>query len=265
MKRALCLLLFPLAAGAAEQDHSAHTAAAPAAAPTVAVERDDSPAMQEARHMNMLMHGDSLNFLVLGDQFEHTDDDSLQWDLQGWLGYDRDRLWFKAEGAHATAAGAYDQGEVQVLYGRAIAPFWDLQLGLRRADAGRDSRTYAVLGVQGLAPYWFELDASAFISEEGDLSARFEAEYQLRFTQRVLLQPRFELDYSFADDPGFGVGEGVSEASFGLRLRYELRREFAPYIGVEWSRAFGGTADLLRLAGEERHESRVVAGLRFWY
>jgi copper resistance protein B len=272
MKRALWLLLLPLAANAAEHDHSATQAPAPAehdhsahAAPAVTVERDNSPAMQEARHMNMVMHGDALNFLVLGDRLEQTDDDALQWDLQGWLGYDRDRLWFKTEGEHATGTNADDHSEVQLLYGRAVSPYWDLQAGLRRDDAGSAARNYAVFGMQGLAPYWFELDAAAFISEQGDVSARFEAEYELRFTQRVLLQPRFELDYSFGDDPALGVGEGISEASFGLRLRYEVQREFAPYVGIEWTHAYGGTADLLRIAGEDSSESRVVAGVRFWY
>lgn len=273
MKRALWLLLVPFAVQAAEHDHSAHTAtpatedhsAHMSAAPAVAIERDNSPAMQEARHMNMMMHGDSINYLVLGERFERTDDDSLHWGLQGWLGYDSSRLWFKTEGEHASGAGDDDSSEVQLLYSRAVAPYWDLQGGLRRDDAGSKSRTYAVLGVQGLAPYWFELDAAAFISEEGDLSARFEAEYELRFTQKLLLQPRLELDYSFADDAALGIGEGLSEAAFGLRLRYELRREFAPYVGVEWVRAFGGTADLLHTAGEDSDETRVVAGLRFWY
>jgi copper resistance protein B len=237
----------------------------PAAVPSVAIERDNSPEMQDARHMSMIMHGDSLNFLLLGDRVEQTNDDALQWDLQGWLGYDRDRLWIKTEGEHATGANGQDRSEVQLLYGRAVSPYWDVQAGLRRDDAGSTSRNYAVLGAQGLAPFWFELDAAVFLSEQGDLSARFEAEYELRFTQRLLLQPRLELNYSFADDPALGVGEGMNEANFGLRLRYELRREFAPYVGVEWARAFGGTADLLRAAGEDRQESRVVAGIRFWY
>lgn len=281
MKRALWLLLFPLAAQAAEPDHSAHTAAAPEPAPAVhdhstnatgtLVTPEPAPALAEAHEQLMPEHGDSLNYLVLGERFERTDDDALQWDLQAWLGYDRSKLWLKTEGEHASGAGDDDSSEVQLLYSRAVAPYWDLQGGVRRVrlrgePLRRDTtRSYAVLGVQGLAPYWFEVDAAAFMSEKGDLSARFEAEYELRFTQKLLLQPRLELNYSFADDPALGVGEGMSEASFGLRLRYELRREFAPYIGIEWSRAFGGTANLLRAAGEDQHESRIVGGLRFWY
>lgn len=285
MKHALWLLLVPLAVQAAEHDHSAQPSEAivtpePAAADhsahttsgaQVLVPSDDSPAMQEARHMSMLMHGAAPNYLLMADRLEEGDDDSFQWDLQGWFGYDRNKLWLKTEGERATTASAADSSEVQVLYSRAVAPFWDLQAGLRavRYEGGLPrssaSQTYAVLGVQGLAPYWFDVDAAAFLSEEGELSMRVETEYDLRFTQRLVLQPRVELDYSFADEPGLALGEGLSEVNVGLRLRYELRREFAPYLGLEWSRAYGGTADLLRAAGEEREESRMVAGLRFWY
>ncbi len=294
MKRALWLLLCPLFAHAAEHDHSAPAAPAPESAPVVEdhsahtaapaaevdhsahtmpppavnVERDTSPAMQEARHMNLMMHGDALNFLVLGERFEYAEDDGASarlWELQGWVGYDRDKVWFKTEGRYDTEADATEHSEVQALYSRAVAPYWDLQAGVRRDDTGSTTRHHAVLGVQGLAPYWFEVDAAAFISERGDVSARLESEYELRFTQKLLLQPRLELNYSFADDPAAGIGEGMSEASVGLRLRYELRREFAPYIGVEWSRAYGGTSALLRAAGEDRDEMNVVAGLRVWY
>jgi copper resistance protein B len=276
MTRALWLLLLPLTATAAEHDHAAPVPEADhsahmATAPDIVLAQDQSPALQQARHMNLMMHGDSLGFLVLGDRLERSDDDALAWELQGWLGYDRDKLWFKTEGAYATDAKESDHAEVQLLYSRAVAPYWDLQAGvrsvhLRSEQLRRDkTRSYAVLGIRGLAPYWFEVDAAAFVSEQGDLSARLKAEYELRFTQKLLLQPRFELDYSLADDPALSIGDGVSEAVLGLRLRYELRREFAPYIGVEWSSAFGGTADLLRAAGEKPEETRVVAGLRFWY
>jgi copper resistance protein B len=216
----------------------------------------------------MAEHGGSLNFLVLGERFEQAEDDgatSRLWEMQGWLGYDEHKLWLKLEGEYDVDANETERSEAQALYSRAIAPFWDLQAGLRRDDAGSASRNYAVIGLMGLAPYWFELDAAAFISERGDLSARLEAEYELRFTQRLLLQPRLELNYSFADDTALGVGEGMSEAGFGLRLRYEIRREFAPYLGVEWTRAYANTAALLRAAGDDPEDVRVVAGLRFWY
>ena len=274
MKRALVLLLFPAILNAAEHDHSA-AAPAPAvdhsahtASPAVVVGRDDSPAMQEALHMNRMMHGDSLNFLLLGERFEQAEDDGVTsrlWEAQGWYGSDINKFWFKTEGAYDVDADATDHSEVQALYSRAIAPFWDLQAGVRRDDSGSASRTHAVLGLMGLAPYWFEVDAAAFLSEHGDVSARLETEYELRFTQKVILQPRLELNYSFADDPALGIGKGLSDVGFGLRLRYEVRREFAPYVGVDWSRAYGDTAALLRAAGRECEELKLIAGLRFWF
>lgn len=272
MKRALFLLLAPSAAHAAEHDHSAHTQPEPAAvdhsahaAGEPAPPQPSTAAEEEAHEHLMSEHGGSLNFLVLGERLEQSDADTGLWELQGWLGYDYDKLWFKTEGEYDTHADATEHSEVQALYSHAFAPYWDLQAGLRRDDAGSEARTYAVIGLMGLAPNWFEIDAAAFVSEQGDLSARLETEYELRFTQKLFLQPRLELNYSFAGDPQMRIGEGFSEASVGLRLRYEWRREIAPYVGVEWARAYGNTATLLRAAGEEREDVRAVAGLRFWY
>lgn len=261
MKRLVPLLLLPAFTLAAEDDHAAHLQAQPA----MPVAQQAQPELGEAHEHLMDEHGASLNFLVIGERFEQGDDSARLWELQGWLGYDYDKLWLKTEGEYDTDANATEHSEVQLLYSRAVAPFWDLQAGLRRDDAGSESRTHAVFGLMGLAPYWFEVDAAAFLSEDGDLGARLEAEYELRFTQKLLLQPRLELNYSFADDPGMMLGKGMSEASFGLRLRYEWRREVAPYVGVEWSRAYGDTATLLRTNGTDSNDTRVVAGLRFWY
>jgi copper resistance protein B len=236
-----------------------HTAAAPAAVP----DRDESPAMQEARHMSLMMHGDSLNYLLLGERFERLEGGAQVWEAQGWVGRDLHKFWFKTEGQREE--GETGTAELQALYSRAIAPFWDLQAGLRHDGGQTADRTFAVLGLQGLAPYWFELDLAAFLSEQGKASARLEAEYELRFSQRLLLQPRLELNYGFADDLAAGIGQGFSESSLGLRLRYELRREFAPYLGIEWSRSFGSTARLLSARGERSEELRMLLGLRFWY
>lgn len=213
----------------------------------------------------MFEHGGSLNFLVLGERFEQSDADTRAWEAQGWLGYDYDKLWLKTEGEYDTEADATEHSEVQALYSHAVAPYWDMQAGLRRDDAGSESRTYAVLGLMGLAPYWFEVDAATFVSEHGDLSARLEVEYELRFTQRLFLQPRLELNYNLDDDFAMNIGKGVSEASFGLRLRYEWRREIAPYAGIEWVHSYGNTAALRRAAGVDDGDTRIVAGLRFWY
>ena len=234
--------------------------------------RDNSPAMQQARHETAHMHGGMINYMLLGERVERQagdGEDSLVWEVQGWAGGDINKLWLKTEGRYDTGSKQTEDAEVQALYSRAIAPFWDLQAGLRH-DAGDgelhgDARAYVVIGLMGLAPLWFELDAAAFVSDQGDVSARVETEYDLRFTQRLFLQPRLELNYSFADDPDAGTGKGITEAGFGLRLRYEFRREFAPYLGVEWSRAYGNTAALMAQAGEDRESVNVVAGVRFWY
>jgi len=243
-----------------------HEASAPAQAS--ALPRDDSAAMQEARHMTMMMHGDTINTYLIAERLEQnwdSGDDSLEWEMQGWVGRDINKFWFKTEGAYDIDDSKSEETEVQALYSRAIAPYWDLQAGVRQYNGVGPSRSYAVIGVQGLAPYWFEVDAAAFVSERGDLSSRLEAEYELRFTQRTLLQSRVELDYAFADDAAIGAGKGLRDASFGLRLRYEVRREFAPYIGVEWHKAYGDTARYLDLRGVERDSVNLVAGFRVWY
>lgn len=240
-------------------DHSAHVAAPPARVP----DRDESAAMQEARHVGMMMHGDAINYLLLGERFERLDDERFNWEAQGWFGRDLDKLWFKTEGHREQ--GTTERAEVQALYSRAVAPFWDLQAGLRHDAGVGATRTHAVFGLMGLAPYWFEVDLAAFLSEHGDVSTRLEVEYELRLSQRLLLQPRVELNYSFSDDVAAGIGQGFSDTSVGLRLRYEIRREFAPYLGVEWSRAFGTTAQLFGNQGKERDDLTVVAGLRVWY
>jgi copper resistance protein B len=246
--------------------HATDTAAVVASAASASV--DDSAAMQEARHMNMMMHGDSINYFMLADRLEQVSDggsDVLQWEMQGWVGRDLDKFWFKTEGAYDTDSKHSEHTEVQALYSKAVAPFWDVQTGVRQDNGFGPSRTYAVLGVQGLAPYWFDLDAAAFVSERGDLSARLEAEYDLRFTQRILLQPRFELNHGFADDAAIGAGKGLRDASFGLRLRFEVRREFAPYFGVEWHKTYGATARFQNQRAEQRDSVNMVAGVRIWY
>ena len=274
----LLLSFFALHVNAADE-HAGHNAPAAASAmhvhetSTAAVTTsttsiDNSVAMQEARHMNMMMHGDSINSFILADRIELISDDGsdiLQWEMQGWVGRDLNKFWFKTEGAYDTDSNHSEETEVQALYSKAVAPFWDVQAGVRQDTGLGPSRTYAALGIQGLAPYWFELDAAAFVSERGDLSTRLEAEYDLRFTQRMLLQPRLELNHAFAEDLAIGAGKGLRDASFGLRLRYEIRREFAPYVGVEWHKAYGDTARLQNLRGEQHDSVNVLAGVRIWY
>lgn len=185
------------------------------------------------------------------------------WDVQGYYGSPTSRLWIKSEGEGTIGEGV-DEAEIQALYSRAISPFFDLQAGVRQDIAGDDA-THAVIGIQGLAPYMFEVDAAAFLSHRGDLTARIEAEVDQRITQSLILQPRAELALSAQDIPMLGVGAGFDTVELGVHLRYEIVREFAPYIGIEQSWRVGRSADFARAAGEKSTSRAVVAGIRFWF
>lgn len=264
MKRMLLPLLSLLAPAVYAQDHADHAAAASANdalhdhAAMPQPPPHAAPEFADAIHVNRMEHGGMLNYLLLGERFEQQvldGADALVWEAQGWYGGDYQKLWMKTEGSRAEGGSGIQQSELQVLYSRAVLPFWDLQLGLRHDTSDFASRNHAVLGLMGLAPYWFEIDAAAFVSDEGKASARIEVEYELRLTQKLLLQPRLELNHAFSSDEAAGVEQGASDSSFGLRLRYEFIREFAPYVGVEWD-----------LGSDRRQQdSRVVAGVRFWY
>lgn len=212
-------------------------------------------------------NGDVRATAVIVDRLEvgfGDGEEGWTWDLAGWTGGDINRFWWKSE-----AEGDFDggiEGEVQALYSRAILPFWDVQTGVRQDFGdGDENPTHLVLGLQGLAPYWWEVDAAAFLSTEGDLTARLEAEYDQRITQRLIVQPRVEVEASAADIPELGLGSGLTHIEVGVRLRYEIAKEFAPYVGVEWSREIGGTADFTRVLGGEPEHTRFVIGLKAWF
>lgn len=224
-------------------------------------------AMQDAREDVLAEGGDQQNFYILFNQLEAQiteGDDSFVWSGQAWYGGDINKLWFKSEGRASLNGGEVDDAEIQALYSRAIAPFWDVQAGLRY-DIEPDGLAHGVVALNGLAPYWFEVDASAFFSEKGDLTARVEAEYELLLTQRLILQPRIEANLSAQDIPERETGSGLNSIDAGLRLRYEFKREFAPYIGVEWQSAFGDTRDMIKAAGRDGDEVVFLVGLRTWY
>ena len=209
---------------------------------------------------------------LLVNQLEYQVGDSANsvgWDAVGWYGGDYNRLWLKTEGEWRTSGERGGDAEVQALYGRLIAPFWDFQIGLRYdqfSGAGFDrSRGFAVIGLQGLARYRFEIEPALFISQDGDVSARLTATYDVLLTQRLILQPRLDFDAAVQSAEKFGVGEGVNSIGLGLRLRYEIRREFAPYIGVQWRQEFGETADILRRGGGRAEDIAVVFGVRLWF
>ena len=190
---------------------------------------------------------------------------SMLWDMDARYGSQTRKLWIKTEGHYDLDNDKFEEAEITALYSKAISPYFDLQAGIRHDITPNPSQTYAVLGLQGLAPYWFEVSSYAYLSDNGDLSARIELEYELLLSQRLVLQPRAELEASFQNIPQHNISSGFTNINYGLRLRYEFKREFAPYIGVSWDNALSKTATLLRLDGEETKNTSFVAGIRFWF
>jgi copper resistance protein B len=197
------------------------------------------------------------------DRLEYVEGGAAAWSAQAWYGGDVNRFVLRSEGEHAD--GGIAHADLELLWGHAIAPFWDSRLGLRQ-DFGRGpDRTWVAFGMQGLAPYWFDVSATAYVGARGRTALRVEADYDLLLTQRLVLQPRVEVNAYGKDDPEAGIGSGLSDASVGVRLRYEIRREFAPYVGLQRSRLFGGSAEHARADGEEDSELQWVAGVRAWF
>ncbi|MCX7512196.1 copper resistance protein B [Frateuria sp. STR12] len=199
------------------------------------------------------------------DQLEFFDDRAgrgLQWDIQGGYGGDIDKLWLRTEGERR--GGRLVHGDAEVLWSHAVAAFWNTELGVREDLGEGPNRHWAAFGIQGLAPYWFELQLTGYMGPHGRTAARLRAEYELLFTQRLVLQPELEVNAYGKADPARGLGSGVSDATLGLRLRYEIGRQFAPFLGVEWTRRFAGTAESARSRGESPSERRWVAGVRLW-
>jgi copper resistance protein B len=187
----------------------------------------------------------------------------FRWEGQGWVGTDYDKLWIKSEGT--LSKGALDDGQQQFLYSRAVTTYFDLQGGLRSDIDSRPTRNWAAFGIQGLAPYFFDLELTGFVSGEGHLAAKLEASYDLLLTQRLILQPQIELNVYSKEDPARLVGAGFSDIDTGLRLRYEFSRKFAPYIGVVYQGKFGQTANFARRAGESTGDVRFAFGVRVWF
>jgi copper resistance protein B len=211
-------------------------------------------------------HGNTFNSLVRFNRFETWDADpgtGQAWEGSAWIGGDVQRLWLRSEGerehGHTVAA------DLEVLYGRGISPWWDLVAGVRHDFAPGPSQSWAAVGVQGLAPYKFEVSATAYLGEHGQSALVAEAEYELLLSNRLILQPLLEVELRGRDDPRRGIGSGLSTAEAGLRLRYEVTRRFAPYLGMVHERAYGGTADHRRQADEPVRDTRWVAGVRWWF
>lgn len=225
----------------------------------------DPAAMARARARLQMEHGGSVLskvMLNLGELQVRDGENGYRWEGEAWVGGDLNRFVVKTEGE---GAGELESAEVQALYSRAVSPYFDLQAGLRRDFQSGPKRSYATLGFEGVAPYWFETSGAVFLSNKGELLARLEGSYDLRLTQRWILQPRVEANLTGQDIPELALGSGVSNIELGLRLRYEIKREFAPYVGVSFDRKFGGTADYARTAGKDVEATSFVIGVRAWF
>ena len=187
----------------------------------------------------------------------------LLWEGQGWYGGDLNKLWLRTEGERVD--NSTEAADVEVLYGRSVARWWEVVAGVRHDFEPGSSQSWAAIGVTGLAPQKFEIEATAYLGDAGRTALRFEAEYELLLTNRLIARPLLELNLLGKDDPERGLGSGVTAAEIGIRLRYEVTRQFAPYVGVVYERAYGETADFRRSDGEDVDDTRVVAGVRAWF
>jgi len=234
--------------------------------------------------MNKLLAlGMSLSALLVTPVFAHEDDDPVivsvtvdqlerrfrdgddSWalDAEAWVGTDLNKLWLKLDAERSRSDT--EALELQLLYGRAFSPYWEWLVGVRQDIDPDPSRTWGVVGVQGLAPYFVETELSLFIGDDGDVAAQLDLEYELLFTQQLILQPELSLKAYRQDDEDSGRGSGLADISFGLRLRYEIRPEFAPYVGWQWSKQYGDTADYSRAAGSPTEQGMAVVGLKIWF
>lgn len=190
----------------------------------------------------------------------------VEWEAEGWIGKDLNKFWFKTEGEYRDEK--IEKAELQALYSRAVDPNWDLHVGVKRdiyQEPGTPDRNWLALGFKGLTPYDFDIDAALFLGEESRTALRLEAEYEILLTQRLILVPDLEVNLHGKVDPATKTGSGLSETELGVRLRYEIRREFAPYVGVNWSRLYGKTADYAREEGADYDDVQFVVGVRFWF
>jgi len=214
------------------------------------------------------MNDDPLLTKVMVNQLEIRNAEGsnpLAWDAEGWIGKDLNKLWLKTEGEYVS--GKVSDMESQALYSRAVAPFWDMQVGWRhdKLENPAPHRDWLTLGVRGLAPYSFDVDGAVFIGDNGRLAARLKVEYDILFTQRLILVPEIKINVYSRDDPATATGSGLANIETGLRLRYEIRREFAPYIGLNWNRLYGKSADYAREEGGDVDNVRLLVGLRTWF
>lgn len=213
-------------------------------------------------------HDNEIFAVFMGDRLEYRTregEDALLWDIQTWVGEDYNKLYLESEGTRLLDEGEYGGVDLELFYGRNVSSFWDLRAGLRYDLEPGPARAFGIVGVQGLAPYMYEVEANAYVSEDGDVSVAAEAEYDILISQRLILQPRFETGIALQEVEEYGVGQGINDIELDARLRYEILRELAPYIGVSWEKKLGETAEFAEDAGEDTDTVFWVAGLKYWF
>lgn len=209
---------------------------------------------------------DPLLFKLMIDKLEWRaaeGENPLVWEADAWVGKDLKKLWFKTEGEYRD--GETEAAYVEALYSRAVSPYWDLQVGWRHDARPRPTRDWFAVGFKGLAPYWFEVDATLYGGGNQSAFARLEAEYEILLTQRLILSPEIEANIFAREDERRGIGSGLSDTEVGLRLRYEIRREFVPYIGINWEKKYGDTGDFAKEEGEGTSDLQFLVGVRAWF
>jgi copper resistance protein B len=218
------------------------------------------------RHLQSMHGGQNFSQIIfnLAEVQIRDGRDGYRWDGSAWFGGDINRLVLKTEG-EGNFGQSMEAAEVQALYSRAVGPYTDIQVGVRYDFKPNPSRVYASVGFETLAPGFFDVEGALFLSNKGDLLGRLEGYYDQRITQRLILQPRAEFNFSAQDVPEIGIGSGLSTAELGLRVRYEIRREFAPYVGISYDRRFGDTARFARAGGEGAASTSLVLGIRTWF
>jgi copper resistance protein B len=233
---------------------------------TIADELAPMPGTQPGGAMQPVMDQEIFGHLVFNELEGRWNGSNTEfrWDGQGWVGTDYDKLWIKSEGT-LQGNGTPEDGQQQFLFDRAVTTYFDLQGGLRSDLDSRPTRSWAAFGIQGLAPYFFDLELTGFVSGEGHLAGKLEGSYDLLLTERLILQPEIELNVYSKADPARLVGAGFSDIDTGLRLRYEFSRKFAPYIGVVYEGKFGQTANFTRQAGASTGDVRFAFGVRLWF
>jgi copper resistance protein B len=277
----LALSTLPMPGAGWAQDHDAHHGS-PGSADDEGASRATSPAaptdhaadafydtveMEKARAALRYEGGGMGASKIMVDRLEWKPgkgSDGYAWEVEGWVGGDLDRFAFKTKG-EGELRGPVESFEVQAGWSHALDPWFNMRAGIRQDIRPRPTRTHAVLGIEGLAPYWFEVEGELFLSQKGEITARAEASYDQRITQRLIIQPAAEMNFSAQEIKELETGAGFTSVELGLRLRYEVVREFAPYVGFNWDRKLGATARFARAHGEAVESLRFVTGVRLWF